>query len=54
MYAVESGAKLVVINLSPTPMDSKAAVRINSKAGEAMARIVERVKSRLPTLNKTL
>jgi NAD-dependent deacetylase len=47
MYAVESGAKLVIINLSPTPMDSKATVRINSKAGEAMARIVERVKSRL-------
>jgi len=54
MYAVESGAKLVVINLSTTPMDSKAAVHISNKAGEAMARIVERVKSRLPTLNKTL
>lgn len=54
MYAVESGAKLVIINLSPTPMDSKATVHINSKAGEAMARIVERVKSRLSTRNKIL
>ena len=43
-YAVESGAKLVIINLSPTPMDSKATVLITSKAGEAMAKIVERIR----------
>jgi NAD-dependent deacetylase len=48
MYAVESGAKLVIINLSPTPMDSNAAVLITAKAGEAMGRIVEKVKSKLP------
>jgi NAD-dependent deacetylase len=54
MYAVESGAKLVVINLSPTPMDAKAAVCINSKAGEAMEQIVDKVKSRLSTRNKIL
>jgi NAD-dependent deacetylase len=53
-YAVESGARLVVINLSPTPMDSKATVCINSKAGEAMAQVVEKVKSRLSTRNKIL
>ena len=47
MYAIESGAKLVIINLSPTPMDSKATALINSKAGEAMERIVGRVKSLL-------
>jgi NAD-dependent deacetylase len=54
MYAVESGANLVIINLSSTPMDSKAAVHISSKAGEAMAKIVERVKSQFSARNKIL
>jgi len=48
MYAVESGAKLVIINLTSTPMDSKASVLITAKAGEAMGRIIEKVRSRLP------
>jgi len=48
MYAVESGAKLVIINLSPTPMDSKASALISAKAGETMDRIVEKVRSQLP------
>lgn len=48
MYAVESGARLVIINLSPTPMDSNAAVLITAKAGETMDRILEKVKSKLP------
>ena len=52
MYAVESGAKLVIINLSPTPMDSKATVHINNRAGEAMSNIVERVKSQLSIRSK--
>lgn len=43
-YAVSSGANLVIINLSPTPMDRQASVLIRAKAGEAMPRIVERVK----------
>ncbi len=47
MYAIEAGAKLVIINLSPTPMDSKATVLINCKAGEAMSKILERVRKRL-------
>lgn len=49
MYAVESGAKLVIINLSSTPMDSRATVLINARAGEAMAKIMERVRKRLST-----
>jgi len=49
MYAVESGAKLVIVNLTSTPMDSKATACINSKAGEAMAKIVERVRSQIPS-----
>ena len=48
MYAVESGAKLVIINLSATPMDSKAAALIKASAGEAIGRIVEKVRSQLP------
>src|SRR4030066_1548806 len=48
VYAVESGAKLVIINLSPTPMDSKASALITAKAGETMGKIVEKVRSKLP------
>jgi len=43
-YAVESGAKLVIINVGDTPMDQYATVRIGEKAGEVMSRIVEHVK----------
>lgn len=46
-YAKDAGAKLVIINLSSTPLDHEATVLIRSKAGEAMAQIVERVKSRM-------
>ena len=44
-YAVRSGAKLVIINLSSTPMDNQATVNIHEKAGETMAAIVNRVKA---------
>ena len=43
IYAVESGAKLVIINISPTPMDQQATVLIRAKAGETMSRIIKRV-----------
>jgi NAD-dependent deacetylase len=42
-YAVESGAKLVIINLSQTPMDRQADVLIRARAGETMTRIATRV-----------
>jgi NAD-dependent SIR2 family protein deacetylase len=48
MYAVESGARLVIINLSTTPLDAKAAVLISASAGEAMGKIVEKVRSQMP------
>ena len=44
-YAKDAGAKLVIINLTSTPMDRQATVLVPSKAGEAMAKIVERVKN---------
>jgi NAD-dependent deacetylase len=47
MYAVQSGAKLVIINLSSTPMDQQAAVLIRAKAGEAMPPIVQQVRERI-------
>jgi len=47
IYATSSGAKLVIINLSPTPMDKQATVLIRAKAGEVMLRVVERVKEKI-------
>jgi NAD-dependent SIR2 family protein deacetylase len=45
-YAVQAGAKLVIVNLSSTPMDGEATVLINAKAGEALSRIVDKVRER--------
>ncbi len=49
IYAVESGAKLVIINLSSTPMDKQAAVLLRAKAGETMPGIVKRVREKMTT-----
>ena len=46
VYAVDSGARLAIVNLSPTPMDHQATVLINGKAGEIMNRLLERVKAK--------
>jgi len=46
-YAKDCGAELVIINLSPTPMDSSATVLVASKAGEAMTRIMEKRRAKL-------
>lgn len=47
MYAVESGAKLIIINLTSTPMDAYARVLIRARAGEVMPKIVEKAKASL-------
>jgi NAD-dependent deacetylase len=47
VYAVRAGARLVIVNLSSTPMDGEADVLIKARAGEALSRIVEKVKERL-------
>jgi NAD-dependent deacetylase len=49
VYAVQAGAKLVIVNLSSTPMDEEATVLINAKAGEALSRIVDKVRERQKT-----
>ena len=42
-YASESGAKLVIINLGPTELDSWADIRIEGKAGEIMPDIIAKI-----------
>ena len=42
-YATDAGAKLVIINLSPTPMDRQATVLIRDRAGETMAKVIQKV-----------
>lgn len=46
-YALKRGAKLAIINLSPTPLDHQASVLIRAKAGEAMTKVVQRARKRL-------
>lgn len=46
-YALGGGAKLVIINLTSTPLDREAQVLLRAKAGEAMSRIIEQVKQKL-------
>jgi NAD-dependent deacetylase len=46
--AEQAGAKLVIVNLTPTPADAIADVVINTSAGEALPRIIAEVKRRLP------
>jgi len=43
IYATNAGAKLVIINLSPTPMDQQATVLIRAKAGETMSKVIQKV-----------
>jgi len=47
IYAVNSGAKLVIINLSSTPMDQQATALIRAKAGETMLRIIKGVREKI-------
>ena len=47
MVAKENGAKLVIINLAPTPQDQYADVVINEKIGPTLSWIVEQVKMKL-------
>jgi len=47
LYAKQSGAGLVIINMTPTPTDRVADVVIQAAAGEVMGRILQVVKQRL-------
>jgi len=41
LRALQAGARLIIINLSPTPLDHQADVVINARAGETMRRIMD-------------
>jgi NAD-dependent deacetylase len=43
-YATEAGAKLAIVNLTPTPFDHYAAVVIRGKAGDIMSKVMEEVR----------
>ena len=43
-YAREAGAKLAIVNLTPTPFDDYAEVIIRGKAGEILSRAMEKVR----------
>ncbi len=47
VYAANSGAKLVIINLSSTPMDQQATTLIRARAGETMSAIMKRVREKV-------
>lgn len=51
MYAKEAGAHLIIINLTPTPLDSQATVLIRGKAGEVMAKVMEKVRDKISPRN---
>lgn len=45
-YAKRSGARLVIINLTPTPADRSADLVIHAAAGEIMGRILDEVRGK--------
>ena len=45
-YAKEAGARLVVVNLTPTRLDHVADVVLAGSAGAMLAGLVERVEAR--------
>ncbi|MDP2840439.1 MAG: NAD-dependent deacylase, partial [Syntrophales bacterium] len=47
LYAKQAGASLVIVNLSPTPVDKIADVVIHASAGETMGRILAAVRQGL-------
>jgi NAD-dependent deacetylase len=47
IIAKQAGAKLVIINFTPTNMDSQADVVIHEKAGPVMEAVMEKVRERM-------
>jgi NAD-dependent deacetylase len=43
-YAREAGARLAILNLTPTPLDPYATLVIHGEAGKIMPKVLERVK----------
>ncbi len=51
-YAKDAGAKLAIVNLTPTPLDRYATVVIHGKAGEIMSKLMEKVRNKIPSREK--
>jgi NAD-dependent deacetylase len=47
LIAKENGARLIIINLTPTPHDHYADIVINKKTGPVLSQIIEQVKAKL-------
>ena len=43
-YAKEAGARLIIVNIGDTPLDSRADILIEGKAGEVMSKMVDAVR----------
>ena len=43
--AKRNGAKLIIINIDPTPLDNKADLKVDAKAGEFLIKVVEQIKN---------
>jgi NAD-dependent deacetylase len=47
LIAKESGARLIIVNLTPTPHDTHADIVIHDQTGPALSQIIDRVKAYL-------
>ena len=47
LIAKDNGAKLIIINLTPTPHDHYADIIIHEKTGETLSQIVEHIRAKL-------
>jgi len=43
--AKRNGAKLVIINIDPTPLDYKADLKVDAQAGEFLTKVLEKIKN---------
>jgi len=46
-YAVQNGARLVIVNIGSTPMDRQATMLVEARAGEFMSAVADKVKERI-------
>ena len=44
-YATQAGARLAIVNLTPTPFDHYAEVVVRGKAGEIMSEVIEKIRA---------
>ncbi|MBI2862323.1 MAG: NAD-dependent deacylase [Chloroflexi bacterium] len=47
LFALQSGARLIIVNLSETPLDHQATLVIHGKAGDVLPAIIDRLRQKL-------